>query len=93
MANLEEYRQEIDQLDQGLIELFEKRMEVVRKISEYKKEYNLPILNSTREEEVEKKSIAYLKNKEYSQFIKEFFKVIMECSKRYQAILFNDKNN
>ena len=49
--NLDELRLEIDKIDDELIKLFEKRMEVSAKIGEYKRENKLPILNSQRERE------------------------------------------
>ena len=38
MANLEDYRTEIDNIDKELTELFEKRMDVVLKVAQYKKD-------------------------------------------------------
>lgn len=47
--NLEDYRKLIDQADQTLIRAFCARMDVASKIAAYKKEHNLPILDSNRE--------------------------------------------
>ena len=44
---LDDYREEIDRIDEQIIELFSRRMEVARRISEYKKENGLNILDST----------------------------------------------
>ena len=41
MQWLEEYRKEIDKLDQELIEVLSKRFEVVEKVWEYKKEHDI----------------------------------------------------
>jgi len=38
---LEQYRQEIDKLDNIIIEALWKRMEIVKKVWEYKKEHNI----------------------------------------------------
>ena len=47
---LDDYREEIDRIDEQIIELFGRRMEVARRIGEYKKENGLNILDSAREE-------------------------------------------
>ena len=52
---LDDYREEIDRIDEQIIELFGRRMEVARRIGEYKKENGLNILDSAREEEKLKK--------------------------------------
>ena len=50
--DLKEIRNEIDAIDSQLVELFEKRMDTVRKVAEYKLENNMPIFNSKREQEL-----------------------------------------
>ena len=47
---LNELRNQIDQIDKEMAVLFEKRMKIVKQIGEYKKENNLPILDKKREE-------------------------------------------
>lgn len=49
---LNKYRAEIDQLDQQIIELLDKRFEVTKLVGEYKAENSLPILNSDREKAI-----------------------------------------
>ena len=46
------FRNEIDTIDKAIILLISKRIEVIKKIGEYKKEYNLPVYNPEREKEV-----------------------------------------
>lgn len=87
MSKLEEYRKQIDKIDEELVQLFEERMNTARKISEYKKEHNLPILNKAREEEVLEKNISHLQSKEYSQMTREFFENIMRLSREYQRTI------
>lgn len=87
MGNLEDYRREIDSIDRELIALFEKRMNVAIKVGEYKKERNLPIFNSKREEEVIEKNINLLSNREYSEITRDFFEKVMELSRSLQADL------
>lgn len=94
MSNLDDYRAEIDDIDKELTALFEKRMNVVLKVAEYKKENNLPVLQSSREGQVLDKAVNNLKNKDYTKEIKDFFSSIMNISKGYEdrKIVESDKN-
>ena len=49
--DLEELRLQIDEVDDQLIKLVEKRMDIAAGIAEYKKTNNIPVLNSKRERE------------------------------------------
>ena len=50
--DLKDIRQEIDRIDKQLLSLFNERMKCSIQVAEYKKEHNLPILNSEREKEI-----------------------------------------
>ena len=84
MKSLESYRKEIDKIDNEITKLFEKRMNVVLKVAEYKKENNLPIFNEEREKKVIKKNVDRLENKDYTKEIEEFFINLMKVSKDLQ---------
>ena len=49
--DLKELRGQMDQIDDDLVKLFCRRMDVAAQIADYKKEHNLPILMPTRERE------------------------------------------
>lgn len=51
MDQLKLLRKQIDQIDDDIIALLAKRMSVVKKIGEYKKNNNMTIVNKNREEE------------------------------------------
>ncbi len=63
MAQLQNYRDQIDQIDAELIELLAQRFKVVQKVWEYKKINNFPALQSARWQEVmnSKKKLAWEK--------------------------------
>ena len=84
MTYLDHRRNDIDQIDKALTNLFEKRMKVVSEISKYKRENNIPILNSKREEAVIEKNSGYLENKELEPYLREFLVKLMELSREYQ---------
>ena len=50
--NLEQLRNDIDSIDSQITDLFKKRMETSIEVAKYKKEHNIPVLNSNRENEV-----------------------------------------
>lgn len=50
--DLKDLRQEIDQIDNQLLPLFLKRMELSKQVAAYKAQNNLPILNQEREDEI-----------------------------------------
>ena len=84
MSSLDDYRREIDEIDEMLVKLFEKRMEIVEKVAIYKKENKLPIFNSSREKEVIKKALEILKDSRYNVQTELYIKKIMEISKHLQ---------
>ena len=84
MDELKKYRNEIDEIDKQITELFEKRMDVTKKIAKCKKEQNINILNANREEEVIQKNLSYLKNTEYRFVLEGFFRNLMNLSKLVQ---------
>jgi chorismate mutase/prephenate dehydratase len=84
MADLEDYREEIDNIDKELAVLFEKRMNMVLKVAEYKKENNIEIFHKNREDVVLDRAINSLQNKDYSDEIVKFFNATMEIGKGLQ---------
>ncbi|MCM8711599.1 prephenate dehydratase [Clostridium sp. SYSU_GA19001] len=84
MDDLSKLREEIDSVDKDLVRLFEKRMEYVLKIAEYKKQHNLTILHKTREEEVIKRGLQSLNNKNFEGALEEFLNSLMKISKELQ---------
>jgi monofunctional chorismate mutase len=89
MADLREFRNQIDNIDKEIVKLFEKRMEIVLDVAKYKKQNHIPVLDSSREEEVINKNIGYLKNKELENYLRKFYINFMNLSKDYQSIQIN----
>lgn len=84
MTELDDYRKSIDEIDKKITELFEKRMDVVLKVGEYKKKNNLAVFDESREKEVIEKNLGYLENKTYEEGTREFFTQIMEIAKKLE---------
>lgn len=81
---LNELRKEIDAIDKEMCHLFEKRMNVVKKIGEYKKLHNLPVLDETREKEVIEKNSSYLLDQSLLSYYQEFLTMLMTLSKKLE---------
>ncbi|MEE0946657.1 MAG: chorismate mutase [Acutalibacteraceae bacterium] len=84
MDKLSKARQEINRIDKEMAELFCQRMEAVKTVAEYKKERGLPILDSTREEEVIKNNSAFVKDEEIRAYYINFLRNNMAISRNFQ---------
>jgi len=81
--NLQELRDEIDNIDESLIELFFRRMDLSKKVAEYKKQHDLPVYDPVREEEILDKLSAKA-GKEQEEAVKELYALIFKLSRAVQ---------
>ncbi len=89
MSDLEIIREKIDQIDEELVKLFEKRMEIILQVAEHKERYNKPIAHEEREQEVLNNCKKVLKNKKYEKELEELFVCLMSISRRTQDKILN----
>ena len=82
--DIKNLRKDIDSIDKEMALLFNKRLDLSIKISEYKKENNIQVLDKNREEEVINKNLEYIENDEYKEYYKEFIITNMNISKKLQ---------
>jgi chorismate mutase len=88
--NLNELRREIDLLDNELLAILAKRMRVSREIGQYKKEHNMPVLQTGRYDEILDKRIAQAQELGMSAaFMKELLEAVHEESIRQQMEVLN----
>jgi chorismate mutase len=73
--SLAELRKQIDELDNELLEILAKRMRVSREIGQYKKEHNMPVLQTSRYDEILDKRVAHAKELNIGD---EFMAQVME---------------
>jgi chorismate mutase len=91
LSTLEELRHEIDKYDDKVLEIFELRMAVARKIGEYKKQNSITILQTSRWDELLKHSIEQAAKKGLSEeFIIKVFRAIHEESINHQMKVMNE---
>ncbi len=90
--NLTELRKQIDELDEQLLELLSKRMRVSREIGQYKKEHNMPVLQTVRYDEILNKRVSQAVGLDMSDdFMKSVLESIHEESVRQQIEIMNNK--
>ena len=87
MPKLDEYRKLIDQIDDQIISLYEKRMNLVKVIYRYKKENNIDILDSSRETRMLENNLLKIKNEDYKKYYKDVLDGFLSASKKLQKDL------
>lgn len=91
--DLSQIRVEIDHVDQQIVELFQKRMELAGEVAESKRGTGKAIYDRQRElEKLER--LGKMANSEFNQHsIEELFLQIMSISRRYQYKILGDRDN
>ncbi len=81
---IEDLRTEIDNIDDEISELFQKRMKIAEDVAEYKKESGKSVLDKRREKQVLTRLIGNA-DPEYKYYIKTLYSMIFNLSKSYQS--------
>ena len=82
--DLKELRGQIDEIDDQLVELFAKRMDVAAAIGDYKKENGLPVFVPARERE-KLKDVAEKAGPEMANYTRVLYSMLFELSRSYQS--------
>ena len=80
---LKELRAQIDNIDDELVSLFIKRMEISAKVADYKKERNMPIHVPAREREI-LQEVANKAGSGMENYARVLYSMIFELSRSYQ---------
>lgn len=88
--DLTELRVEMDGIDRGLTELFQRRMELSARIARYKAEKGLAVTDPKREEE-KLQAVSELVAPEFSEDVQTLYRLLIELSKGYQNRLLEDE--
>lgn len=81
---MKKIRDEIDKVDREMAGLFEKRMDLVYQVAEYKFKNNGEIFDPEREKAVIEKNMKFIKNEKYRELYEVFLHTIMDQSKEVQ---------
>ncbi len=79
-----EARKNIGEIDVEIAKLFQKRMEAVKDVAEYKRANGIPVEDSVREAELLKKNSALIADEEIRSYYINFQKTTMNLSKDFQ---------
>lgn len=91
MTKLDEARSMINDIDQEMLVLFEKRMMAVQEVLSYKIEHNLPIFDAQREQIVLERNLALVENEQLRTYYETYLKTMMDLSKQYQTELLKNR--
>ena len=88
--NLTDRRKAIDVLDNDLVALLEKRMQLVSEVVAYKKATGKAVFDKEREEAILEKVAARVTNKDFEEAVVATFSDIMKQSRLYQEKQLHD---
>ncbi len=83
MQDLSKLRENINEIDNKIIELWKERMELSLSVAEYKRENNLPVLDAQREKELLDR-IKNMAGDELGDYSVSLYETIMSLSRSYQ---------
>ena len=83
MIKLNLLRKKIDDIDDELIALFLKRLDISKEIGELKKENNMKIYDPKREEEIIGMSLKHIDDNQ-KKYVEKFLRTLMDISKEVQ---------
>lgn len=90
--NLDQLRNDIDNIDRQITDLFKKRMETSIEVAKYKKEHKVPVLNSNREKEVLHKVSEQI-GEPFDGYARLLFNTIFDASRSCQNNYFARKSD
>jgi len=91
--DLLELREQIDEVDSKIVELYEKRMDLSSQVAEYKISTGKKVFDKSREIEKLQKVKAMTHNKFNSHGIEELFEQIMSMSRKLQYQMLSDNGS
>ena len=90
--DLNDIRKEIDTVDAQLVELYKKRMQLSAEVAEYKRNNNMPILDSSRERALLAK-ISEMSGEEFEEYARTLYSTILDLSRSYQHKILGHTSN
>ena len=81
---MDNYRHQINAIDEQIMELLVNRLLVVKDIGAYKKQHNLPIQDKTREQKIYSKIEDIYLIEDHREYLKNIYTEIMTQSKNIQ---------
>ena len=90
---IQSLRQQINEVDEQLAELFDRRMTISKGVALYKKEHNLPIFDKEREQQVLARVVEAYPHRDqaFHKSLVTFFQTVMDLSKESQKQWITDQ--
>lgn len=87
IRDLAEIRKEINEIDQQLSQLFDRRMQITNDVAAYKVANGIPVFDRIREEQVIEKVVAQFPNRgeDFHKALRILYQTMMDLSKENQA--------
>ena len=83
--DIQDYRAKIDEVDSELVRLYGERMEITREIGRYKREHNLPVLDTERERNLLNR-VGEMAGEENENGVRALFGFLMSQSRTNQLL-------
>ena len=83
--DLQEYRRQLNSIDDQMVDLFTRRMEIVTEIALWKQEQGMPVLDRSREESILQRLAAL--HPEQGENIRRLYEAMFEISREAQSAL------
>lgn len=84
MRELDELRKEIDEIDEKILQLYERRMETARQVGEWKKEKGMKVYDPMREKDLLDRKMSTLSDPGLKQGARGLFELLMRFSRQQQ---------
>jgi chorismate mutase/prephenate dehydratase len=84
MEDLGWLREQIDEIDKSLVELFKRRMDIVSKVADYKIRNSMEVLDRGREEDIINRHLQCVGKDSSKDIVKEFLETLMGISRKVQ---------
>ena len=86
--DLQNLRQEINETDREIVDLFKKRMGIAASVAEYKKQNGLPVLDAERERALLSR-VSDLAGEEFDVYARTLYHTMLDVSRAYQYTKLN----
>lgn len=93
MEKLNCLREEINEIDESLVNLFKKRMKIVSEVAEYKRKNSMDILDRSREEQIISKHVDEIEDEHLKDNLKQFLEELMCISRKAQKEMLSKSFN
>lgn len=91
MASLEELRAQLDEIDNEMVSLYERRMDICKEVGEYKVTTGKKVFDKVREREKLSAVSAKVSDEFYKKGIRELYEQLMSMSRKLQYQLLTKK--